>query len=71
MAAIDVLKRIALPLASRKVRVALATVLASYLTNYFNVSEQTVYTIISTGVAVIIGIAIEDGGLKSNTTKPE
>lgn len=72
MAASSVLKRIVQPLASRKVRVALTTVLAAYAAEYgLNVSDSTIMTILGVGVALILGIAHEDNGLKSNTTKPE
>ena len=55
------------PLASRKVRIALATVLTAYLVERFgvNVSEETVYTVVGVGVALILGIAHEDNGSKA------
>ncbi len=63
---LSVLKRIVQPLASRKVRVALATVIAGYAAQAgLGVSEETLYTIIGVGVAVILGIALEDAGEKS------
>jgi hypothetical protein len=53
------------PLASRKVRVALATVLAAYAAECgLGVSEEIVLTILSTGVALILGIAAEDSAVK-------
>jgi hypothetical protein len=68
MAASSVLKRIVQPLSSRKVRVALTTVLAAYAAEYgLNVSDNTLMTILGVGVALILGIAHEDNGLKSNT----
>ncbi len=52
------LRRMAAPLRSRKVRVALATVLAAYAAECgLEVSEEIVLTILGTGVAVILGIA--------------
>jgi hypothetical protein len=63
MAFVDVCRRAARPLASRKVRVALATVIATYAAEYgFGVSEEVVLTILSVGVALILGIAHEDAG---------
>jgi len=60
-----VLRRGVKPLASRKVRVALATVLAAYAAEYgLGVSEEIVLTILSVGVALILGIAHEDRGSK-------
>ena len=56
-------KRVLQPLRSRKVRVALATVVAAYLADAgFAVSEQTVMSIIGVGIALIVGIAHEDNG---------
>ena len=61
----DVLRRGVKPLTSRKVRVALATVLAAYAAEYgLGVSEEIVLTILSVGVALILGIAHEDQGSK-------
>jgi len=66
MSLADALRRGVRPLASRKVRVALATVLAAYAAEYgLGVSEEMVLTIVSVGVAVILGIAHEDSGSKS------
>jgi len=54
------------PLASRKVRVALATVLSAIVVEFgFNVGEELMLTIVSVGIALILGIAHEDAGLKS------
>ena len=61
MAIAAALRRWVMPLASRKVRVALATVLAAYAAQYgLGVSEEIVLTILSVGVALILGIAHED-----------
>ncbi len=54
------------PLASRKVRVALATVIAAYAARAgLGWDEQLVLTVLSVGVALILGIAHEDAGAKS------
>jgi hypothetical protein len=56
-------KRMMRPLASRKVRVALATVLAAYAAEYgLGVNEEMVFTVLGVGVALILGIAHEDAG---------
>jgi len=61
------LRRIVRPLRSRKVRVALATVLAAYLAEAgLSMDEGLVLTIVSVGVAVILGIAHEDHGRLSS-----
>jgi hypothetical protein len=60
------LLRVVRPLQSRKVRVAVATVVAAYLAEYgLNVSEEIVLTIVGMGVSLILGIALEDAGSKS------
>jgi hypothetical protein len=54
------------PLCSRKVRVALATVIAAYAGRAgLGWDEQMVLTVLSVGVALILGIAHEDAGAKS------
>jgi len=51
------------PLRSRKVQVAVATVLAAYAVQAgLSVSEETVLSILGVGVALILGIAHEDAG---------
>jgi hypothetical protein len=66
-----ILKRIVKPLTGRKVRTALATVIAAYVAQSgLDASEETVYTIISVGVAVILGIGIEDAGQKASGNPP-
>jgi hypothetical protein len=61
----SILKRIVQPLRSRKVRVALATVLATYLADWgLNVGPEVLTTIVGVGVALILGIAHEDNGKK-------
>jgi len=64
-----ILKRIVQPLASRKVRVALATAIAAWAAEAgLGVSQEIVYTILGVGVALILGIAAEDAGKKSART---
>lgn len=51
------------PLNSRKVQVALATVLAAYTAELgLDVSTEALTTIVALGVALILGIAHEDAG---------
>ncbi|MBK8913583.1 MAG: hypothetical protein IPM64_03110 [Phycisphaerales bacterium] len=51
------------PLRSRKVQVALATVVAAYAAQVgWILSEETVMTMLGVGVALILGIAHEDAG---------
>jgi len=58
------------PLASRKVRVALATVLAAYAAEYgLGLSAEVILTILGVGVALILGIAHEDSGAKSRADR--
>lgn len=67
----ELLKRLIRPLQSRKVRVALTTVIAAYAAEVgLGVSEEIVMTIIGVGVTVILGIAIEDHGTKSGGKVP-
>ncbi len=63
MSWIDQVRWAARPLRSRKLRVALTTVIAAFLTDYgFAVREELVYTILAVGAALILGIAHEDSG---------
>ena len=49
------------PMRSRKVQVALATVIAAYAAQLgAATSEETILTILGVGVALILGIAHED-----------
>lgn len=58
--------RLVRPLASRKVRVALATVIAAYAGEAgLGWDEGMVLTVLSVGVALILGIAHEDAGAKA------
>lgn len=51
------------PLVSRKVQVALATVLTAYAAEAgWAIREETMIAILSVGVALILGIAHEDAG---------
>ena len=63
MTATAMIKRIWKPMESRKVRVALATVVAAFAANWgFHVDEELVLTILGVGVSLILGIAHEDAG---------
>ena len=58
-----VVQRMIRPLASRKVRVALATVAAAFAAEFgLDVTDELVFTILGVGVALILGIAHEDAG---------
>jgi hypothetical protein len=60
-----ILRRLMRPLESRKVRVALATVLAAYAAEYgLDVSAEVILAILGVGIATILGIAHEDNGAK-------
>jgi hypothetical protein len=51
------------PLRSRKVQVAVVTVVAAYAAEVgLNVSAETLLTVLGVGVALILGIAHEDAG---------
>jgi hypothetical protein len=57
------------PLRSRKVQVAIATVLVAYAAQAgLSVSEETIITVLSVGVALILGIAHEDAGRAGGVT---
>lgn len=58
-------KRLIRPLQSRKVRVAMVTVIAAFAAEYgLNVPTELLMTILAVGVSIILGIAHEDNGLK-------
>jgi hypothetical protein len=58
------------PLASRKVQVALATIIVAYAAEAgWIFQEDTVVAVLSVGVALILGIAHEDAAAKRG--KPE
>lgn len=66
MSFVTLMRRAFKPLASRKVRVAIATAIAVWLGEEgFDFSTETIAAIIASGTAVILGIAIEDAGEKS------
>ena len=53
-------------LKSRKVQVAIATIVAAIAAQYgWQVSEENIYTILAMGAALILGIAHEDNGAKA------
>lgn len=65
----QVVQRLCSPLASRKVRVAVATVAAAYAAEYgMDCGEDMVLTVVSVGVALILGIAHEDNGRAATPT---
>jgi len=60
------------PLRSRKVLVAIATVVVAYLAQAgLAVSEETVVTVLGVGVALILGIAHEDAGRAGRSASDE
>ncbi len=59
----SVFYRLIRPLASRKVRVALTTVVAAFAAQFgLGVSDDLIFTILGVGVSLILGIAHEDAG---------
>jgi hypothetical protein len=61
-------RRLLWPLRSRKVQVAIATVVAAYAVQAgLEVREETVLTVLGVGVALILGIAHEDSGAARST----
>ena len=61
-----VVHRLIRPLASRKVRVALTTVVAAFAAEFgLDVADELVFTILGVGIALILGIAHEDAGRAS------
>lgn len=72
MKAMDYLRRAVQPAASRKVRVAITTVLTAYAAQYgLGLSEDMLLTVVSVGVALILGIAHEDAGKNSQSVAQE
>jgi hypothetical protein len=66
---LDIAFLIGRPFRSRKVRVAIATVICAYAAEVgFQVSEELLVTILSCGVAIILGIAHEDHGRRTVPT---
>lgn len=67
----EALRRVAAPLASRKVRVALVTVLAAFAAEWgLEIHQELVLTILGVGAALILGIAHEDNGSKARSALP-
>jgi hypothetical protein len=67
----ETLRRVATPLASRKVRVALVTVLAAFAAEWgLEVQQELVLTILGVGAALILGIAHEDNGRNARPDHP-
>ncbi|MBN1341952.1 MAG: hypothetical protein JXQ73_04690 [Phycisphaerae bacterium] len=67
---VEIARLIGRPLMSRKVRVAITTVVCAYAAQVgLNVSEEMLVTILSCGVAIILGIAHEDHGRQSIPTE--
>jgi hypothetical protein len=57
-------------LRSRKVQVAIATIVATYAAQAgLLLNEETVVTVLGVGVALILGIAHEDAGRAGNTPR--
>ncbi len=70
MSMMSMLKAAVRPLKSRKVRVALTTVVAAYAAEFgFEVSEELVLTILAVGTALILGIAHEDHARKAGCVR--
>lgn len=68
----EFMKRTWKPLASRKVRVAMATVIAAFAANWgFDVDEELVLTILGVGASLILGIAHEDAGRNGGGSKSD
>jgi hypothetical protein len=64
--------RLIRPLASRKVRVALTTVVAAFAAQFgLGVSDDLIFTILGVGVSLILGIAHEDAGRFSAMPRAE
>ena len=56
-------KRLFRPLSSRKVRVALATIVVAYAAEFgLQLGSDMVLTVLGVGVALILGISHEDAG---------
>jgi hypothetical protein len=56
-------------LRSRKVQVAIATVVVAYAAQAgLEVNDETIATVIGVGVALILGIALEDAGRAAATS---
>jgi hypothetical protein len=65
-------RRFLWPLRSRKVQVAIATIVAAYAVQAgLDVREETVLTVLGVGVALILGIAHEDAGAGRGSSESE
>ena len=63
-------KRWLWPLRSRKMQVAVATIVVTYAAQAgLMLSEETVVTVLGVGVALILGIAHEDAGRAGSTPR--
>lgn len=63
----SILRRFVAPLKSRKVRTALAAVFAAYFGQRWEfLDAPTIYVLLGVAVAFILGVAIEDAGLKAS-----
>ncbi|HUU97906.1 MAG TPA: hypothetical protein VM487_19390 [Phycisphaerae bacterium] len=63
-------KRWLWPLRSRKMQVAVATIVVTYAAHAgLMLSEETVVTVLGVGVALILGIAHEDSGRAAGATR--
>ncbi len=72
MSVSSLLQSVLSPLRSRKVRVALATVLAAYAAQAgLDVGQEMIHTVLGVGIALILGIAHEDAGSSSAPPKEE
>ncbi len=67
-----VLRQLLGPLSSRKVRVAVTTVLVAFTAQLgWEVSAELIFTILGVGASLILGIAHEDAGRWSGVSKRE
>lgn len=65
-------QRLLWPLRSRKVQVAIATIVTAYAVQAgLDVREETVLTVLGVGIALILGIAHEDAGAARGSREPE
>ena len=66
------IKRLFRPLSSRKVRVALATLVVAYAAEFgFRLGSDMILTVLGVGVALILGIAHEDAGRNVGASRKE
>jgi hypothetical protein len=72
MRSLSGLRRLLKPLSSRKVRVAVATVVVAYAAEFgLKVSGELILTILGVGASLILGIAHEDAGRLSASSARE